>query len=426
MLTDSLVNRYFPDATKVTLQLWGFAPDNSFIGVFGAGASWSPTAPSQEGDSIYRVNWKRKPRRSVVLPRFRAYWCGIVFIRWLAHRSVRKSPVKRSPTLGILLAGLWLLSGCTTKTTPSTTENAPKTFSGNYPIQATVTVGMVADLVRAIGGEHVQVKQLLGAEVDPHLYKPTRDDTSALLSADIIFFNGLLLEGKMAETLVRMSGKVRAFAAAESLPASLLGSDPTEQAHPDPHVWMNVEMWSQVAQAIGDELARFDPKHQADYELATSELRAELKRLHQYGVEMMACVPPEQRVLITSHDAFRYFGAGYNVEVQAVQGISTESEAGLLHTNQLVRLLVERKITSVFIESSVPKEHIEALIGGAASKKHTVRIAGSLFSDAMGHAGTYEGTYIGMMDHNLSSIARALGCERVPEEGFRGWQADAP
>ena len=280
---------------------------------------------------------------------------------------------------------------------------------------------MVADLVREIGGKHVEVTQLLGAGIDPHLYKPTRDDVRTVLDSDIVFYNGLMLEGKMAAMLERAGRTLRTFAVGEAIPHEdlAIGAAATNH-HPDPHVWMSVALWSRAAQAVGDELADFDPAHASDYAAATDRLCARLDALHAYGKDVLSCVPEEQRVLVTSHDAFRYFGAAYGVEVQAIQGISTESEAGLSRINELVDMLVDRKIGSVFIESSVPKESIEALLRGAESRGHTVRIAGSLYSDAMGESGTYEGTYIGMMDHNLSLIARALGCKRVPKNGFRG------
>lgn len=299
-------------------------------------------------------------------------------------------------------------------------------YSGTYPIKATVTVGMVADIVRAIGGKHVEVTQLIGAGVDPHLYKPLRADVAAILSADIVFYNGLMLEGKMGEILERTARDRRTFAAAEALSAATLAAassdgadDDTLHGHPDPHVWMNVDLWRQVAEAIRDELREYDPEHASDYDAAFEQLSAQLTALHRYGVRVMSCVPPEQRVLVTSHDAFRYFGRAYGIEVQAIQGISTDSEAGLNRINGLVDMLVSRKVSSVFVESSVPEDSIEALLRGAASRGHVVEIAGQLYSDAMGNAGTYEGTYIGMMDHNLSTIARSLGCDQVPPDGFR-------
>jgi manganese/zinc/iron transport system substrate-binding protein len=188
---------------------------------------------------------------------------------------------------------------------------------------------------------------------------------------------------------------------------------------------MDVSLWSRVAGAVGDELARFDPAHAEEYQTATAELQTKLEQLHAYGVRVIDCIPSAKKVLVTSHDAFRYFGSAYGIEVQAVQGISTESEAGLSRINELVDLLVSRKISAVFVESSVPKESIEALLRGAASRGQKVEIGGSLFSDAMGREGTYEGTYVGMMDHNLSTIARALGCPEVPANGFRGSQPES-
>lgn len=304
-----------------------------------------------------------------------------------------------------------LLSGCT-----SSSDGSKAT--GNQGINATVTTGMVADLVRAIGGEHVQVKQLMGAGVDPHLHKPSVVDIRAISSADIVFYNGLMLEGKMSEILERSD--IRTFAVAETLSPETLGIDPAEHSHPDPHVWMNVELWRQVAESIRSELTAIAPEHKDDFAEAHAKLDTELAALHQYGIKILACVPSEKRVLVTSHDAFRYFGHAYGVEVQAIQGISTESEASLNRVLELEDILVERKIAAVFIESSVPKESVETLLRGTASRGHTVTIGGTLYSDAMGNEGTYEGTYIGMMDHNLTTIARALGCTNVPERGYRG------
>jgi manganese/zinc/iron transport system substrate-binding protein len=314
----------------------------------------------------------------------------------------------------VTLVGLLLL---TTACTP--TSNRSK-----YPIHATATVGMVADLAREIGGKHTEVTQLIGSGVDPHLYKPSRDDVQAIMEADLVLYNGLLLEGKMAETLERW-GKTKPSCAVASLLKLPSDLAPEDQHHPDPHVWMDVSLWSQAAQVVGDFYSKFDPSHARDYAAATAKLRKQLDRLHEYGRSIMVDIPKDRRVLITSHDAFRYFGRAYGLEVQAIQGISTESEAGLQRINQLVDLIVERKIEAVFIESSVPQESIEALLEGARSRGQTVKIGGQLYSDAMGDAGTYEGTYIGMMDHNLSTIARALGSTSVPTEGFRAKPIEA-
>ncbi len=325
-----------------------------------------------------------------------------------------KRPSKWVLTLLLLVINI----GCQ----PAQQASPTATFAGSYPIKVTVTVGMIGDLVREIGGEHVRVTQLMAAGVDPHLYKPLRDAVISIRDADLVFYNGLMLEGKMSELLAQHSRVKRTFAVGESLPKdSVASNDASEHAHPDPHVWMNVELWRQAAGAIGNELAAFDPLHANDYSDSAARLQAKLLGLHEYGIQVMSCIPEQQRVLVTSHDTFRYFGQAYGVEVQAIQGISTESEAGLSRINELVDILASRKIRAIFTESSVPKDSIRALLRGAESKGHQVRIPEeSLYSDAMGEAGTYEGTYIGMMDHNLSLIARSLGCQAVPEHGFRG------
>lgn len=328
-------------------------------------------------------------------------------------------PRRRRLACRAAAAVVWLLvCGCQGG---SQADKSGETYAGKYPIRVTATVGMVADLAREIGTSHTQVVQLIGSGVDPHLYKPTRDDVQAILQGDIVLYNGLLLEGKMAETLERFSKSKPACAvgAKLTLPSDVSGLD---THHPDPHVWMDVSLWSQAAQVVGDFLVRFDPPHADDYAASTKQLRAQLDRLHQYGRAVIGGIPEQRRVLITSHDAFRYFGRAYALEVQAIQGISTESEAGLQRINELVDLLVQRKIEAVFVESSVPKESIEALLEGAAAHGHTVKIGGELYSDAMGDAGSYEGTYIGMMDHNLTTIARALGSTNVPVNGFRDYK----
>ena len=315
------------------------------------------------------------------------------------------------------MAACWLtvcLTGCTGGSKPTTTANA--TYAGPYPIKATVTVGMVADLVREIGGPHVKVTQLMGSTVDPHMHKPQRDDVQAIVASDAVFYNGLMLEGKMAEAL-ELSAQSRPTCAVGSqlnLPKDIVGADPH---HPDPHVWMDVSLWSQAAEVVGKFLQTFDPKHAQEYAQRTTELRAKLDKLHAYGQQIIGTIPAERRVLITSHDAFRYFGKAYGLEVEAIQGISTESEAGLQHINELVDLIVTRKIEAVFVESSVAPKNIEALMEGARSRGQNVKIGGELYSDAMGTEGSYEGTYIGMMDHNLTTIARALGAADVPPVG---------
>jgi manganese/zinc/iron transport system substrate-binding protein len=188
--------------------------------------------------------------------------------------------------------------------------------------------------------------------------------------------------------------------------------------HPDPHLWMDLSIWSKVADKIGDELAAYDPENAVQYQTQRGEYQKKLNDLHTYALMVFPTIPEKQRVLVTAHDAFSYLGRAYGIEVRGIQGISTESEAGTKDINDLVTYIVDNKIPAIFIESSVPEKSVEAVIEGAAEKGHTVTVGGELFSDAMGPAGTYQGTYVGMMDHNITTIVNALGGS-APESGFQ-------
>lgn len=288
------------------------------------------------------------------------------------------------------------------------------------PVAITATVGMVADLVRLVGGERVKVTQICGPGVDPHLYKATRDDVQTMMNADVIFYSGLMLEGKMTDTLIKLARGKPVIAVTETLDEKTLLEPADFAGHYDPHVWMDVSAWSQCVDVITNELSRVDPPSESAYRQRAAGLRDELSRLHEYGLRVIATVPEDSRVLVTSHDAFNYFGRAYGLEVMGVQGISTESEAGLQRINELVDLLVDRDVKSVFVESSVPRKNIDSLVEGTRSRGHNVSVGDQeLFSDAMGKAGTYEGTYIGMLDHNMTLVARGLGGQ-APEDGFQG------
>ncbi|MEP4076556.1 metal ABC transporter solute-binding protein, Zn/Mn family [Haloferula sp.] len=289
---------------------------------------------------------------------------------------------------------------------------------GSY--QTVATVGMIADVVRQIAGDKTEVEGLIGEGVDPHLYKPTGSDVKKLQSADIVFYNGLMLEGKMGDVLVRVatSGKpVHAVTEAILKSDDYVISD--EEDHYDPHVWMDVSGWIKASQVIGDSLAAHDPANIDYYENNTYSYIQKLNKLDDYARTSIASIPEGQRVLVTAHDAFSYLGRAYGLEVRGIQGLSTESEAGLKDISDLVSFLVEKKIPAVFIESSVSQKNIKALVEGARAKGHEVKIGGELFSDAMGPAGSYEGTYIGMIDHNITTITNALG-GKAPEKGLNG------
>jgi len=287
-------------------------------------------------------------------------------------------------------------------------------------LKVVATVGMIGDMAAEIGGDKVSVATLIGAGVDPHLYKPTVADVKLLDKADIVFQNGLLLEGRMGDVLRKIGkrGKTVHAVAEEALEGQgYVVSD--DEGHHDPHVWMDVSAWAKVAGRIADALAAKDPENAAFYQERAAAYRERLDGLDAYARKTLSGIPEQRRVLVTAHDAFGYMARAYGLEVRGVQGISTESEAGLKEINSLVNFLIERGVPAVFVESSVPTKAVEALIEGARSRGHVVRIGGELFSDAMGKAGTYEGTYIGMIDHNVTTIARALGGE-APEKGLHG------
>ncbi len=316
--------------------------------------------------------------------------------------------------LGIFALGL--LPGCGETKTAGQTQSGPR----QYPYKAVCTVGMVTDIVRQVAGEKADVSGIIGEGVDPHLYKPTRNDIAALQSGDIVLYSGLMLEGKMADALVKVaSGGKPVAPVTEMIDEKYLLTPKEFQGHFDPHVWMDVAAWSRAVDAVARALGEFDPANRAHYEANAARFQEELAKLDEYVRRVIGSIPEPQRVLITAHDAFNYFGRAYGIEVRGIQGLSTESEAGIEDINRLVDLIVQRDIRAVFVESSVAEKNVRALIEGAGSRGKTVRIGGSLFSDAMGPPGTYEGTYIGMIDHNATVIARALGGE-APERGMQG------
>lgn len=287
-------------------------------------------------------------------------------------------------------------------------------------IQITATVGMIADIVREVAGDRAEVKGLIGEGVDPHLYKPTSNDIKSFQSADVIFYNGLMLEGKMSDVLVRLArdGKP-VYAVTDEILDQEDYIITDEEDHYDPHVWMDVAGWMKAVNVVSGALAEFDPDGADAYKTNADAYLAELKELDAYAKKVISTIPEKARVLVTAHDAFGYMTKAYGLEVKGVQGLSTESEAGVKDIEDLVSFLVDRNIPSVFVESSVSDKNIRALAEGAKAKGHEVGIGGELFSDAMGATGTYEGTYIGMIDHNVTTIANALGGE-APEKGLNG------
>ena len=286
-------------------------------------------------------------------------------------------------------------------------------------LAAVATTGMIADAVAQVGGGRVEVRALMGPGVDPHTYRQTRSDIAALTSADAVFRHGLHLEAQLEDLLLQLAGTRSVVALAETLPADRLLGWTDHPGRPDPHVWMDPALWSGVVGAVRDALIGLDPAGEQVFRAAAAAHLAEIAALGDYSARVLATVPEGARVLVTAHDAFNYFGRAYGYEVMGIQGISTESEAGLAQIESLVGVLAERGIGAVFVESSVSDRNVMALVEGAAARGHRVAIGGQLFSDAMGEPGSYEGTYVGMIDHNVTTIARALGGE-APEAGMNG------
>jgi manganese/zinc/iron transport system substrate-binding protein len=276
------------------------------------------------------------------------------------------------------------------------------------PIQVVTTIGMITDIVKNVGGERVRVIGLMGPGVDPHLYKASEGDVTRLAEADVVFYGGLHLEAKMAEVFERMQGRVTTVAVTDKINRALLLAPPEFEGAYDPHVWFDVRFWMQAVESVRDTLAQVDPVNAGLYESNTRAYLAELQALHEYVAARVASVPPEQRVLITAHDAFNYFGRAYGFEVRGLQGISTATEAGTADVQGLAAFIAERKIRAIFVESSVPQRTIEAVQAAVRARGFDVQIGGELFSDAMGNPGTPEGTYIGMVRHNIDTIVDAL------------------
>lgn len=293
--------------------------------------------------------------------------------------------------------------------------------TGSEPFQIVSTIGMVTDIVRQVAGERAKVTGLMNEGVDPHLYQPTRDDVIKLQSADVIFYCGLHLESSDMRSLFEQqaaSGKPT-FAVTDILSLGYLHSPPEFEGHYDPHVWGDIAAWSLCVDHIARALSAYDPEGAEGYAKNAVAYRKQLAELSEYAAKAIGSIPEEKRVLITAHDAFSYFSCAYQIPVKSAQGISTESEAGVNDVNSLVDLIVARKIEAIFVESSVNQKNMLAIIEGAEERGRDVSVGGELYSDAMGPAGTYEGTYIGMMDHNVTTITRALGGD-APERGLHG------
>jgi manganese/zinc/iron transport system substrate-binding protein len=307
-------------------------------------------------------------------------------------------------TCRILLVPLLavVVAACGPVTT--TTARVP----ADEPIEIVATTGMVADAVANVGGERVEVEALMGPGIDPHLYKASEGDLRRLERADVIFYSGLHLEAKMADVLERIGDQRHTQAIAEAIPERELLSPAQFQGQHDPHVWFDVELWMHAVEDVRDTLERLDPGSAHVYRGNAAAYLRELEELDDYASEQASRVPEERRIVITAHDAFNYFGEAYGFEVRGLQGISTASEAGAGDVQALAELIAERRIPALFVESSVSPRTIRAVQEAVRSRGFDVEVGGSLFSDAMGDEGTPEGTYVGMVRHNVDTIVEGL------------------
>ena len=296
-----------------------------------------------------------------------------------------------------LLAAL-LLFGCARTPAPTPDDRLP----------VVATTGMIADVVRNVGGDHVQVTALMGPGIDPHLYKAREGDVRRLWRARVIFYNGLHLEARMAEVLEHMDERTPTVAVTDLVDRGRLLAPAAFAGAYDPHLWFDVRFWIDATEAVRRGLTEVDPARAEVYAANAAAYAQQLEALHTYVLSRAAAVPAERRVLVTAHDAFNYFGRAYGFEVRGLQGISTASEAGTGDVQQLAELIATRRIPAVFVESSIPRRTIEAVRAAVRARGFEVQIGGQLYSDAMGTPGTPEGTYIGMVRHNIDTIVGAL------------------
>jgi manganese/zinc/iron transport system substrate-binding protein len=295
------------------------------------------------------------------------------------------------------------------------------TFTNAQPLNVVTTVGMIADVVQNVGGDCVEVTALMGPGIDPHLYKASASDVRTLQRADVIFYSGYNLEGQLGEVLAALGRQVTTMPVAEAaIPESETLRKTGENAT-DPHLWMDVSLWARIADVIAQTLTEASPDCQNA--VANAEAyKTQLTALHEWITESVATIPETQRILVTAHDAFFYYSRAYGIEVASVQGISTQSEASIEDIRSTVNTVVERQVPAIFIESSINPRTIEAVLQAVKDQGFTTKIGGSLYSDAMGEAGTADGTYIGMLYHNTKTIVEALGGTVAPlPEALQPW-----
>lgn len=282
---------------------------------------------------------------------------------------------------------------------------------GEPAVRVATTTNFITDTVAEVGGERVEVSGLMGPGVDPHLYKASAGDVTTLREADVVFYNGLLLEAKTQEVLEEIGETKPAIAVTRDIPPSRLLAAPSgapAQEEYDPHVWFDVGLWKQAARTVRDGLIEVDPDGAEVYRRNARRYLERLDELDSHVRRELERIPKQRRVLVTSHDAFRYLGRAYDIDVAAIQGISTAAEATTADIERVARLIAERGVKAVFVESSVPPQTIDAVLAAAERQGQRATIGAELYSDAAGDAGTHEGTYVGMVESNVEKLVEGL------------------
>ncbi|MBC3845637.1 zinc ABC transporter substrate-binding protein [Winogradskyella echinorum] len=297
---------------------------------------------------------------------------------------------------GILLLAILFVFSCKNET------------KSNGKLNVVTSTTMITDLVKNIGGDYINVEGLMGSGVDPHLYKASEGDVTKLVNADVIFYNGLHLEGKLVEIFEKMDSDKETIALADEINKKQLIVSEYFASNYDPHVWFDINFFKQFVEKVTIVLSEKDPINAEKYRENEKRYLADLNKLDEDVQGVVDVLPKEKRILVTAHDAFNYFGKAYDFEVVGLQGLSTATEAGVQDVQKLAAFIIDKKIKAIFIESSVPKRTIEALQAAVKSKGHDVVIGGTLYSDALGNAGTAEGTYVGMYRYNIKTIVSAL------------------
>ncbi|MEL6612605.1 MAG: zinc ABC transporter substrate-binding protein [Bacteroidota bacterium] len=329
---------------------------------------------------------------------------GVLRVACVVRGQVNTQHVTRNTLLAslLLVTASLAFSACT-----APTDDVPL---AERELRIVATTSMLADLAREVGGEHVTVSGLMGPGIDPHLYRPTEGNVQTMIEADLVLLNGLDLEGKMGEVFQQLDrlGIPSVAIAEEAVPAERRINAEGYAGSFDPHVWMDVTRWQDAVVLVGATLAEVDPAHAESYQANATAYHEALTPLDAYVRDQVATIPEGQRVLITAHDAFSYFGDAYGIAVRGLQGLSTDTEAGTADVQRLAEFVAERRIPAMFVESSISPRSIEAVKAAVRSRGFDVAVGGTLYSDALGPVGSGAETYIGMITHNVDTVVEAL------------------